>query len=80
MDYYKFINETQIEKYKSTYIQQSNYICTNPTKKDFLKIGYKELLINKKPKINERTHFLSFRYINRINYIEKIWIVNRIDS
>lgn len=80
MEYYKYINETQIEKYKSTYIQQENYTCTNPTKKDFLKIGYKELLVNKKPNYNSKTQFLNFYYINRINFIEKVWIVNRIDS
>ena len=62
MELYKFISETEIQRYKGGFVVLNNRIYTNPTEETVRKAGYKPLAEVTPPEYNPETHYLSTIY------------------
>lgn len=62
MELFKFISETEIQKYKGGFVVIDNRIYTNPTEETVRKAGYKPLADVTPPEYNPETHYLSTIY------------------
>ena len=62
MELYKFISETEIQKYKGGFVVIDNRIYTNPTEETIKKAGYKPLAEVTPHEYNPETHYLSTIY------------------
>ena len=62
MELYKFISETEIQRYKGGFVVLNNRIYTNPTEETIKAAGYKELAEVTPPEYNPETHYLSTIY------------------
>lgn len=59
----KFINENTIEiANKYTILKYNDIQVINPKDEDFIKAGYKELVIEEEPTYNEETEYLEPKY------------------
>ena len=76
MEFYKFINEYKIEKFKKGFVVMDNRIYSNPSEETLRKAGYKELVISDVPEYDENTQYLLKTYIDGDRIIEKYCIMN----
>ena len=62
MELYKFISETEIQKYKGGFVVMDNRIYTNPTEETIRNAGYKSLVDKKEPEYNPETEYITVKY------------------
>lgn len=62
MNLYKFISETEIEKYNGGFVVLDNRIYTNPTEEIIRKAGYKELVEVEEPTFDPEKEYLTLTY------------------
>ena len=62
MELFKFISETEIQKYKGGFVVIDNRIYTNPTEETVRKAGYKPLAEVTPPDIDYDTEYLVTTY------------------
>lgn len=62
MNLYKFISETEIEKYNGGFVVLDNRIYTNPTEEVIRKAGYKELVEVEQPAFDTEKEYLTLTY------------------
>ncbi len=62
MELFKFISETEIQKYKGGFVVLDNRIYTNPTEETVRKAGYKELLEVDVPEFNPEKEYILLSY------------------
>lgn len=77
MNLYKFISETEIEKYNGGFVVLDNRIYTNPTEEIIRKAGYKELVEVEQPAFDTETEYLTSTYQDG-EKITEVWTVNKI--
>ena len=79
MELFKFISETEIQKYKGGFVVIDNRIYTNPTEETVRKAGYKPLAEVTPPEYDAETHYLSTIYKDG-DIITPEYIINEISS
>ena len=62
MELFKFISETEIQKYKGGFVVLDNRIYTNPTEETVRKAGYKELADAPAPECNPEKEYVLLSY------------------
>jgi hypothetical protein len=62
MELFKFISETEIQKYKGGFVVIDNRIYTNPTEETVRKAGYKKLIDGPIPEHNPETEYIETTY------------------
>ena len=62
MELFKFLSETQIQRYKGGFVVLNNRIYTNPTEETVRKAGYKELADVGIPECNPETEYIETTY------------------
>lgn len=78
MELYKFISETEIQKYKGGFVVIDNRIYTNPTEETVRKAGYKELVESPMPEYNEETEYIETTYVDG-DVITAVYTVRQIE-
>ena len=77
MNLYKFISETEIEKYNGGFVVLDNRIYTNPTEEVIRKAGFKELVEVEEPTFDTEKEYLTLTYQDG-EKITPVWTVNEI--
>lgn len=73
-----------IDKYNIQYanynriLEYNNKQVINPTNDDFVKAGYRELILNEQPLYDMQTQYLEENYIQQSDIINQVWIVHEI--
>ncbi len=79
MNLYKFINETEVEKYNGGFVVLDNRIYTNPTEEIIKKAGYKELVEVEQPTFDPEKEYLSLTYQDG-DVITQVWTVHELEG
>ena len=75
----KYIDENTIKIGSNrTIIKYDDIQVINPKEEDFIKAGYKELVIEEEPSYNEETEYLEPTYKEEENKIIQGWNIGRI--
>lgn len=64
MEFYKFINENEVQKYKGGFVVIDNRIYTNPTEETIRKAGYKVLAEAPMPECNPETEYIERTFVD----------------
>ena len=79
MELYKFISETEIQKYKGGFVVLDNRIYTNPTEETVRKAGYKELAIRPMPEYDAEKEYVETKYVVIDDRIVTVYTVKQIE-
>ncbi len=79
MELYRFVSETEIEKYEGGFVVLDDRIHTNPTSETIENAGFKPLADVEKPEYDQETESLSLTYIDG-DVITPVYTVMTIDA
>lgn len=75
----KYVNKNTIEMAnKYTILKYDDVQVINPKEEDFIKAGYKKLVIEEEPSYNMETEYLEPTYKEEKNKIIQNWIIKEI--
>ena len=76
----KFIDKENVEVFKNYYIDKETVYTNAEAEKFAIEQGYKELIIEEKPKHNEQEEYLTDYFEETANNIIQKWRVNKIQD